>query len=66
MKCFSHVVVLIYIRTRLTDLDLRGNKLVNVTGLHQLRALKYLHLGRQHPTLERLEVIGLILRIRRQ
>ncbi|KAG7006474.1 hypothetical protein G7Y79_00014g036490 [Physcia stellaris] len=31
--------------TRLTDLDLRGNKLVKVSGLHQLRALQHLHLG---------------------
>ena len=30
---------------RLTDLDLRGNNLVEVSSLHQLEALKHLHLG---------------------
>lgn len=60
-KGFRDVFVLIEIRTRLTDLDLGGNRLVKVTGLHQLRALKHLHLGKQHPILKRLKVIGLIL-----
>lgn len=41
-----HDGMLMYPRRRLTELDLRGNKIQSVSNLHRLRALKSLDLSK--------------------